>query len=93
MGVKKPTKATVRKQLKDTALAAIAALDSAWAADAPMERLRDGAEALKALAEVLGQIESAEKLAETAFTIFASEDFHQQIIKISPEMVERGEME
>ncbi len=34
-----------------------------------------------------------EKLAETAFTIFASEDFHQQIIKISPEMVERGEME
>ena len=50
-------------------------------------------EALKALAEVLGQIESAEKLAETAFTIFASEDFHQQIIKISPEMVERGEME
>ena len=66
MGVKKPTKATVRKQLKDTALAAIAALDSAWAADAPMERLRDGAEALKALAEVLGQIESAEKLAETA---------------------------
>ena len=66
MGVKKPTKATVRKQLKDTALAAIASLDSAWAADAPMERLRDGAEALKALAEVLGQIESAEKLAETA---------------------------
>ena len=26
MGVKKPTKATVRKQLKDTALAAIAAM-------------------------------------------------------------------
>ena len=59
MGVKKPTKATVRKQLKDTALAAIAALDSAWAADAPMERLRDGAEALKALAEVLGQTAEA----------------------------------
>ena len=34
-----------------------------------------------------------EKLAETAFSIFASEDFHQQIIKISPEMVERGDME
>ncbi len=32
-----------------------------------------------------------EKLAETAFSIFASEDFHQQIITISPEMVERGE--
>lgn len=34
-----------------------------------------------------------EKLAETAFTIFTSEDFHQQIIKIPPEMVERGDME
>ena len=66
MGARKATKAPVRKQLKDAALAAIASLDKAWEADAPMERLRDGAEALKALAEVLGQIESAEKLAETA---------------------------
>ena len=59
-------KATVRKQLRDTALAVMTSLNGAWEGDAPMERLRDGAEALKALAEVLGQLESAEKLTETA---------------------------
>ncbi len=66
MTAKKSSKAAVRSQLKGTALTVMEALDAGLNAEIPMTRLREAAEALRALAEVLGQMESAEKLAEAA---------------------------
>lgn len=66
MTARKSSKAAVRSQLKETALTVMKSLDAGLGAEAPMTRLREAAEALRALAEVLGQMESAEKLAATA---------------------------
>ena len=69
MSSKRANKAVIRGQLKGAALSVMEALDAGLTEGMPMGQLRDAAESLRALAEVLGQMESAEKLAETAETL------------------------
>ena len=64
MTSRKANRAVIRGQLRGAAISVMDALNEELNAGMPAGQLRDAAESLRALAEVLGQMESAEKLAE-----------------------------
>ena len=64
MTSRKANRAVIRGQLKGAAISVMDALNEELNAGMPAGQLRDAAESLRALAEVLGQMESAEKTAE-----------------------------
>ena len=63
MTSRKANRAVIRGQLKGAAISVMDTLNEELNAGMPAGQLRDAAESLRALAEVLGQMESAEKQA------------------------------